>query len=133
MSLRPCGVCQVCCEVLAVPALAVPAAARCAHQGPGGCGVYPARPPACRGFACSWAVGDPALPRAARPDRAGVMVWWEDELVRVIELRRGALERPVIRAALSLYEVGFARAVQRFDGARLEAAPGLPLRPAGPG
>ncbi len=130
VTMRPCGDCQICCDVFAVPALALAEATRCDHQSPSGCAVYPDRPAACRGFACSWAVGDPALPRAARPDRAGAMVWWEGASVRVIELRPGALERPALREALSLYAIGFHRQVQRFDGARLEAAPGEALRPA---
>ena len=115
---RPCGDCLVCCEVLAVPALSKPAVTRCGHQCPGGCAVYADRPPVCRGFSCSWAVGDPLLPRRARPDQSGVMVWWEGEVVRVLELRAEALDAPIFREALGLYAVGFTIRVERADGRR---------------
>jgi len=120
---RPCGDCQICCEVMAVAPLSKPPATRCPHQSTGGCAIYAERPPVCRGFACSWAVGDPLLPKRARPDLSGVMVWWEGEVVRMLELRAGALDAPLFREALGLYTVGFTVRVERADGRRQELRP----------
>jgi len=85
----------------------------------GGCSIYSSRPDVCRGFSCSWAVADPAIHIDDRPDRCDVLIWFEGEVVRVLELEPGAYENPRIQQAIDLYLVAFAVSIIRRDGSRM--------------
>jgi hypothetical protein len=75
---RGCGDCSACCTELAIddPALRKPQGIACRHLcagAAGACGIYEARPAACRDWHCGWrAMG--SLSEAMRPDRSGVML-----------------------------------------------------------
>lgn len=105
--VRPCEGCTVCCTVLDVRALQKPAWSACRHQDRFGCTIHPTRPFICRGFACNWAMGDPRLSDAQRPDRSGALVWVGEGpmglTVFVHELWEGALERPALAEAMAFY------------------------------
>src|SRR5436190_15012694 len=67
---RACGSCTLCCKVLDIPALDKAAGKWCSHCQPGkGCGIYTARPAACRGFYCEWMISKGLGPEW-RPERA---------------------------------------------------------------
>ena len=68
---RECGSCSLCCRVLEITELAKPAHTWCRHcrPGKGGCSIYAARPPVCRGFACLWRL-DANCPEHWFPQRA---------------------------------------------------------------
>src|SRR3954449_5594086 len=54
-AVRGCDGCTLCCKVMAVPGLAKPGNAWCAHCRTGvGCGVYETRPNECRTFQCGY-------------------------------------------------------------------------------
>jgi hypothetical protein len=72
--VRSCGDCTFCCKPLAIEELQKPAGILCGHCKPGvGCGIYPDRPEACRGFQCAWLTTD-ILPEDWRPDKIKAMV-----------------------------------------------------------
>lgn len=59
---------------MAVDALAKPVGASCPHVRAGrGCGIYAARPHACRTFECVWLM-DPQMPHRFRPDQTKVVL-----------------------------------------------------------
>jgi hypothetical protein len=60
---RECGACSMCCYLFDIKAINKPAGKWCpdCKQGCGGCGIYPARPPECRDFACKWLI-DKTIP-----------------------------------------------------------------------
>lgn len=72
MAERPCGECTACCTVLAIAELDKPAGVPCEHLGDRGCGIYAARPKACREFQCAWRIGVGTVEQ--RPDRTGVVL-----------------------------------------------------------
>ena len=58
---RTCGDCTLCCELLEVEELKIPARCKCPHEMKhGGCAIYQTRPSVCRDFACKWLV-DPTF------------------------------------------------------------------------
>jgi len=78
---RECDDCMVCCFVQAIddPELHKKAGVRCRHC-ERGCRIYEARPKSCRAFYCAWRVTS-ALGAEWRPDRSGVLSWFEDSIV----------------------------------------------------
>jgi hypothetical protein len=104
---KSCGECRACCVVLGFEArpdespFAKPAGDPCPHLCAAGCGIYAGRPPVCRRFRCAW-LQEPTLPPSLRPDRCGVMLAMNDNVlgsgyaVYAYELRPGAAtHRPV--------------------------------------
>ena len=74
VSVRECGGCTACCEVLDIPRLAKPAGVRCHNLTDQGCGIYDRRPMTpCRDFACAWLQG--FLEDDDRPDKSGAIIW----------------------------------------------------------
>src|SRR5262249_53138238 len=69
---RSCGACTACCTVLNIKTLGKPSGCDCEHLTPGGCGIYPDRPEACREYHCLWRMGW-GRPED-RPDRSGVLL-----------------------------------------------------------
>ena len=104
MAARPCGDCTACCLLLAVVELRKPMRFACDHQRPGGCRIYPDRPPTCREFVCGWRRGEVPTTDDWRPDRRGVMHvgWTEQPTGRrhdyLFELWPGALADPAVAA-----------------------------------
>lgn len=78
---RECDDCVVCCIVPAIddPALHKKAGNLC-HHCEQGCSIYEARPKPCRDFYCAWRM-TPALGPDWRPDRSGVLSWFESKNV----------------------------------------------------
>lgn len=68
--MRDCGVCNLCCKLLAVDELPKPAGTWCAHVVKHkGCGIYQDRPGACRVFNCHF-LADETLGEVWRPSHA---------------------------------------------------------------
>src|SRR5262249_22161650 len=96
---RSCGACTACCTVPNIKTLGKPSGCDCEHLTPGGCGIYPDRPEACREYHCLWRMGW-GRPED-RPDRSGVLLefgenvtpWDKQFNLRVFELRPGAIVR----------------------------------------
>ncbi len=105
---RACGDCTACCTVLGVSDLTTPKPKQtpCIHldKEARGCGIYATRPSSCVGFACMWLAGHPKLTGAMRPDRFGVIVWYEETKFGatycVDETIPGAFETPTIKGFL---------------------------------
>lgn len=74
---RACDGCMVCCIAPPIddPELQKKAGVRCRHC-ERGCRIYDARPKACRDFYCAWRM-IPSLGEDWRPDRSGVLSWFE--------------------------------------------------------
>jgi len=117
--LRPCDGCTACCTAMTIDDLDAPAGKPCRHCGPVGCTRYATRFEVCRGFACSWAVADPALHADDRPDRCGVLIWFEGDVVRVLELWDDAFDSPRIQQTVDRYLLAFPISVIRHDGSRM--------------
>lgn len=75
---RVCGACTLCCQFYGVAEIDKPAGVWCRHCGPAGCGIHPTRPQACRNFECFWLM-DPAFPEDLRPDRCGVVAYFNGD------------------------------------------------------
>lgn len=109
---RRCGLCTLCCTVMAVHELAKPAHTPCPHlrdaENPG-CSIYSERPLLCRSWMCAWRFGFGA--GAARPDRLGDAVLlefaWDES-----HGRRLGVPQHDIRAF-----IGIVRALRPFDPA----------------
>ena len=92
---------------MAVDALGKPGGVLCAHARPGkGCGIYEARPHACRTFACVWLM-DEEMPHRFRPDQTKVVLDQDAQGTRLIArcdpANPGAWRRNPIHAALKAY------------------------------
>jgi hypothetical protein len=72
-SMRECGDCQACCELVGVQELGKPYAAKCEHQCTTGCAIYAARPLSCRQWECHWKLFHDLQPEW-RPDKSGIMM-----------------------------------------------------------
>lgn len=73
---RACGACTSCCRDLKIdaPELKKAPGILCSHCVPEkGCGIYEARPSACRGFYCGWRQM-PQLDDGWRPDRSEILI-----------------------------------------------------------
>ena len=101
---RSCGGCNACCKTFPVPEVGKQDSAMCKHCDIGvGCKIYDSRPDACKLFACMWLNGTGG--DSFRPDRLGVMLDCQDRkigereigLLHFWEMRKGALEQPMIR------------------------------------
>src|ERR1700761_1388240 len=77
---RACGECTVCCVAPSIdkPEIQKASGAACRHCTGGGCAIYDARPPVCRGFFCAWRTVE-IFGDEWRPDRSGVMPQIETE------------------------------------------------------
>lgn len=119
---RPCGGCEVCCVVLDVPDVSAPAGVPCRWLVGDGCALHRDRPELCRGFQCSWSLGDPAIPEDARPDRSGVLVWVDRTpaglTVHVREVHAGGLSAGWVRNALDKWVQRVAVTVEDARGRR---------------
>jgi len=76
LSLRSCGDCTVCCEVLEIPTLKKPIKTLCPNVCNKGCGIYDTRPQECRTFQCLWSEG--ITGSGQRPDKSGIMSYHVD-------------------------------------------------------
>lgn len=88
---RSCGTCTVCCYTLPIdtPEIQKLPSVVCEHCTGRGCGIYEARPPACRGFYCGWWLL-PQLDDEWRPDKSGVLITPQsDDIPTEFELREG--------------------------------------------
>ncbi len=54
---RECGDCAMCCHLLSIDSIQVPADTRCPHQTATSCTIYADRPDECRDFECLWLQG----------------------------------------------------------------------------
>jgi hypothetical protein len=75
MTNRVCGGCTLCCRFYGVPELGKPEQERCRHCTASGCSIHETRPASCRNFDCFWLM-DENFPDDLRPDRCGVVAWW---------------------------------------------------------
>lgn len=76
---RTCGSCTLCCKLVAVPETGKPVGSWCPSCVAGaGCGIHAVRPRSCRNFECFWLM-DEGFPEDLRPDRAGVVVAFNDD------------------------------------------------------
>lgn len=84
---RACDGCMVCCIVPAIddPDLTKMAGVRCRHCAQG-CEIYDARPKSCRDFYCAWRMIT-SLGPDWRPDRSGVLSWFENTQVAAARVR----------------------------------------------
>ena len=81
---RSCGTCSLCCKLLKIPPLDKPTGEWCAHCVPGkGCGIYDARPEACRSFRCGW-LDRPELEDWWNPQRSGIILWLLPKLRQLV-------------------------------------------------
>lgn len=72
---RECGDCGLCCRLLAVDEIGKPAGVWCGHFVPGtGCGIYDARPAACRTFRCLW-LDQSELGPEWQPNRSHIVLY----------------------------------------------------------
>lgn len=57
---RECGLCSLCCKLIAVTELDKPEGVWCTHCAPGTkrCLIYESRPQSCQGFHCGWRQSD---------------------------------------------------------------------------
>ena len=79
MQGRICGGCTLCCRLVGVPETRKPAGTWCLDCVQGqGCGVHVGRPQSCRNFDCFWLM-DEQFPEDMRPDRCGVVVYFNDD------------------------------------------------------
>lgn len=85
---RHCGSCTKCCELVPVKSLNKPGWHACPHMrtvihaaGPG-CDIYATRPFACANWSCLW-IRSPEMTDAMRPDRIGVVVDEDIDLIRI--------------------------------------------------
>ena len=104
-TLRKCGDCKECCTVIGVTEIEKPKDTPCPNLCRKGCSIYESRPESCRTFQCSWTQGLGS--HKHRPDRAGVVVWIEDETnvgraIILSESRKNALDRPEGRELVHL-------------------------------
>ena len=77
---RTCGACTVCCVAPSIdkPEIQKVSGAPCRHCLGGGCAIYDARPPVCRGFFCAWRTVE-IFGEEWRPDKSGVLPRIETE------------------------------------------------------
>jgi hypothetical protein len=79
---RQCGGCTACCSTLGVRELALRPFHACLHICETGCSIYPDRPTSCREWSCMWLL-TPDLPDAMRPDRCGVVINPDPEMIKL--------------------------------------------------
>lgn len=85
--MKSCGSCTLCCELVPVEEIGLPAFTRCPklHSLPEmkvGCSIYSTRPRSCKAWNCQWLVEED-WPDDLRPDRCGVVVDILPDLIRV--------------------------------------------------
>jgi hypothetical protein len=89
--VKPCGGCTACCHLTGVAEIGLKPFTRCQHERGfpwvPGCGIYADRPSSCRTWSCQYALEgwDDEL----RPDRCGVVVDPQPDLVRLVEDKTG--------------------------------------------
>jgi hypothetical protein len=124
MTGRVCGDCTLCCRFYGVAEIGKPEGEWCQHCTPGGCGIHATRPQPCRNFECFWLM-DPDFPEELRPDRCGVVAYFngEDHQGVILHLdpdRPDALASPpgseLLRALLNSFDpVYVIRGEDRFQ------------------
>lgn len=111
--VKPCGSCTMCCHIIPVAEIGLPAYTRCPHERafPAariGCAIYPTRPSSCRVWTCQWALN--GWDDERRPDRCGVVV---DPQLDLVRLRNNDTGESQERAALQIWAApGFEEAYQ---------------------
>ena len=81
-TLRACGECTLCCNLLPIEELNKPRGVWCQHAKKGkGCAIYPDRPSGCRTWRCQWIISD-IMGEELRPDRCDVVC---DTVIRADE------------------------------------------------
>ena len=97
---RACGDCTLCCEVMAIEALAKPAGRWCRHCQPGrGCAIYAERPAECGDFACLWLVND-LLDERWKPSRSKLVLTTSDDGIEV-RCDPGTVENDSLRTSVT--------------------------------
>jgi hypothetical protein len=100
-----------------------PAGEACRHLCSAGCGIYAARPDACRSFQCVWHVR-PSLGASLRPDRCGVLLAANQNplakglAIFAYELRPGALEGKAVRRLVQELSQAHTVILVKEDGGR---------------
>jgi hypothetical protein len=81
-SVRQCGSCNLCCDILEVTAVDKPVNELCRHWAVGqGCTIYDQRPQMCRSFTCAWLQSH--LGEEWYPVTAGMVVHFSQDAVNV--------------------------------------------------
>lgn len=127
---RECGSCVACCVTLKIdePELKKEPDEVCMHCTGAGCGIYEARPMACRDWHCLWR-RLAALPEEARPDKVGVMLTVQrnpaspDPFGRLAIVARSLnseedFRRPEARAAINVFVAEGSLPVYLHNGKR---------------
>lgn len=119
---RDCGACTVCCTVLAENELKKPMRCACEHVGRNGCGIYAARPRACREFHCLWLRGVLPAEERYRPDHLGVLFDGYrphgSQTIRLVALEawNDAIDAPLARTLIDSIATIHALELSRRDG-----------------
>jgi hypothetical protein len=133
LSERVCGDCTLCCRFFAVPELGKPEAEWCRHCTQAGCAIHATRPQSCRNFDCFWLL-DEAFSDDLRPDRCGVVAWWngadhESVVLHVDPDRPDALARVPGSELLRAVMAGFERVYVVCGDERVMLRRGQPQEP----
>jgi hypothetical protein len=81
-SIRQCGSCNRCCDILEVAAVAKPVNQLCKYwEADKGCNIYNNRPQMCRSFNCAWLQGH--FDDNWFPEKAGIVVHFSQDALNV--------------------------------------------------
>jgi hypothetical protein len=72
-----CGGCRACCIAMGVKELDKPTWGPCEYLSTTGCAIYRDRPQSCKGFYCSFLMGDTPADPKYRPDNLGILICLE--------------------------------------------------------
>lgn len=70
--MRECSGCSLCCTLLGIREISKPPDTECPNCSGSGCNIYSTRPGECKGFNCSWLLGD--TPEDLKPDKTHVVL-----------------------------------------------------------
>jgi len=137
---RKCGLCRLCCVLLAVDEIGKPDNTPCKHLCRKGCSIYKTKPDSCTAWSCRWRLGDVPT-NIDRPDRSHVILdvkqeeLIDDETIVRAEViwcdpdhRDAWLEQPVLEYIMLLANFNIATVVRYNRGEDYIAvyAPNLP-------